>query len=276
LFLCSSLRAISNDIHGMYAHAKRTHALHSLDFLVKVLIVYSYLIDPYLIRLLARYIVQTQILKPKDIDASISLRGFMVILAIVHTGPILRHLLPNVPPTEMVLLDFIGRMDVASPYLIAALDVFIFVLQTVILTVALETAHWHPDLVDPLAPDALRTEESSISTNAGELEPLAGPPSRSIDPLTAPIFHIRLRTWVNRLMRPPPLAPATDLPQSNTTSATRPRSTFGSRMASRMLSSLAQGRTALGPGLSAPPPTTTNATTTGATTRIPGGLQGDW
>ncbi|KAG8878115.1 hypothetical protein FRB98_006388 [Tulasnella sp. 332] len=137
----------------------------SIDHLLKVLIVYSYLVDPYLVRLLIRYIAQLQLFKPQDIDTSTSLRTFLVCLIFVHVGPVCRHLFIKTEPpavTEMVLLDFVGR-----PY---------------------ETGHHHPDRPDPLAPS-----NADPKSQDGDEESLLGAYEKPLppDPSAGPVLHLR-------------------------------------------------------------------------------------
>ncbi|KAG8979906.1 hypothetical protein FRC05_007349 [Tulasnella sp. 425] len=136
----------------MYAHAQRKHAIQSLDDLLKVLIAYSYFLDPYMIRFLVRSIAQIQLGQLKDVDPSMGLRILLFCLVLIHLGPVGRHFFQPLESTDMLLLDFIGRLKPAPQYLVAFVDVAIFLLQVIMLFIAYETVRQHPDLPDPLAP----------------------------------------------------------------------------------------------------------------------------
>ncbi|KAG8983410.1 hypothetical protein FRB95_005807 [Tulasnella sp. JGI-2019a] len=262
----------------MYAHAQRQHILQSIDHLLKVLIVYSYLVDPYIIRLLIRYIAQLQLTKPQDIDNSTSLRTFLACLCFVHVGPVLRHVFIRTEPpavTEMVLLDFVGRLKPSSPFLITTLDVAIFLGQIVMLVIAYETGHYHPDLPDPLSPSNAESRSQD-----GDEESLLGAYEKPLppDPGAGPVLHLRLRSAWNRLVRPP--EPRSDLSGGSTAttsaaSTVRRYPTFTSILIQSLFQTLDRNRdrplqpsgTSSAP---APPPVSTEPRT------IPGALGGDW
>ncbi|KAG8927792.1 hypothetical protein FRC01_006911 [Tulasnella sp. 417] len=243
----------------MYAHAQRKHAIQSVDDLLKVLIAYSYFLDPYMIRFLVRSIAQIQLGQLKDVDPSMGLRILVFCLVLVHIGPVGRHFFQPFEPTDMLLLDFIGRLKPAQQYLVAFLDVAIFLLQLIMLFIAYETVRQHPDMPDPL--DASRPQSSPE---------IAGDPNgKCLDP----IFHLRLRTTLQRLIHPPPSAPRTDLP-TPATSALYSRQ----GMAARMLLGLAvpSAGSASSAADSQVPRGSLTQPTAENERRVPGGLSGDW
>ncbi|KIO31845.1 hypothetical protein M407DRAFT_121387 [Tulasnella calospora MUT 4182] len=258
----------------MYAHAQRKHAIQSLDDLLKVLIAYSYFLDPYMIRFLVRSIAQIQLGQLKDVDPSMSLRILVFCLVLVHLGPVGRHLFQPLEPTDMLLLDFIGRLKPAPQYLVAFLDVAIFLLQLIMLFIAYETVRQHPDMPDPLA--ASRSQSSpEIAGDPNERTPLASH-LNAIDQTHSPldpIFHLRLRTTFQRLVHPPPSAPRTDLP-TPATSALYSRQ----GMAARMLLGLAvpSARSMSNNAENPVPRGASRQPTAENERRVPGGLSGDW
>ena len=122
-------------------------------------------------RLLTRLVIQSQLTRPIDLGPTISLRTFMIGLSFVHLGSLIRHVLQPLESTDMLLLDFIGRCEyIASivtiahlttsyeanppPHITVALvDIIICVMQFLMLIIAFETNHYHPDAVDPLVPE---------------------------------------------------------------------------------------------------------------------------
>jgi len=259
----------------MYAHAQRQHVLQSFDLLLKSIIVHSYFIDPYIFRMIVRYLVQMQLLQPRDVESSTSLRVFIASLVFVHAGPVCRHLFQKVEPpavTDMILLDFIGRIKPASQFLIATLDIAIFFLQILMLVIAHETQHYHPDLPDPLAP----TDEPSQSVvEDEEMAALTGaydkpqPP----DPAAGPVLHLRFRPTLRRIARPPPVEPSSDLPGGATTTAARRNPTLSSLLLSTLFRNVAHGRSRP-PIRTADEPPSPAASGPGRT--LPGSLGRDW
>ncbi|KAG8931648.1 hypothetical protein FRC02_002414 [Tulasnella sp. 418] len=265
----------------MYRAAQRKHAIQSFDSLLRVLIVYSYLVDPVFLRLITRFIVQLQLSNPKELDPTASLRFYLACLALVHIGAVVRHLFGPVEVDSAsitLVLDFIGRNIPAAPTHIAILDVSIFIMQAIMLILAYETHDYRPDSADPLAPAHLLERQGMGTDNVDEDEyaPLATSsssesPSHRSD---LPVFHLRLNTTIARIRKPPePSSNSDSLNPSVNLDRSASDFTTPTRLMGRAFRDLVQGRG--GSGISvvaANLPQGNRSTSEDRARRIPGSL----
>lgn len=106
-----------------------------------------------------------------------------------------------VPPTA-VFVDILSLPRIAGPptqFFVAFLDISIFLLQATLLCITFETAHYHPEMEDPLAPSPVYELDGTSMFWAPSLEiltmgiehgdPIEPPPSN--DPSQRPVFHLR-------------------------------------------------------------------------------------
>jgi len=198
-----------------YAHAKREHAITSLDALLFELFALSYLLDPVIPRLLFRATAQLQFARPRDLDRS--LRFMFIYCSLVNVGPVLRHVLPSFHyETQGLLLDFIGRSTPPARLHLVCLDIGIFLLQTLCLFIAHE-AHGTSEQ-DELA----CVLESLPDDSSGSRIEEGGSPHKLSD--NAPILHLRLNQSLRKIYHPPseprPLSDASNLPLPSTAQRT--------------------------------------------------------
>jgi len=197
----------------MRFHAQRQHVVYSLDALLYELYLYSYLVDPSIMRLLFRALAQSQFSRPRDMDRS--LRFFFLFACFLNAGPILRHVIfPGVYESRGLLLDFVGRATPVARLQVIFIDVAIFILQVITLVIAYDIGHADPD-----GPDTLAYVSSNAEPNSSDDESIA--PDK-YDHHT-PILHLRLRPTIKRILNSPPTHPDVDLPMPNI-SISSPRS----------------------------------------------------
>ncbi|KDQ10227.1 hypothetical protein BOTBODRAFT_36336 [Botryobasidium botryosum FD-172 SS1] len=241
-------------------HAQRQHVVQSLDSLVYTLSVYSYFLDPSILRLIFRALSQFQFARPAEIDPSRTLRFFAVCCVIVNLSTLSRWIISWLAPQlnwdvvqdKGILLDFVGRGSRPDYNQVLFVDMSIFVLQLVTLIIAYEIGHERTDGPDNLAsstsPEAssythLHEEIVDNDDDSEESPSLPKPPTPSLT--NDPILTLHLRATLLRILRPPPPPAPSELPLPNSfvTSSSTPVTALRALLLARRRTARAQTET---------------------------------
>ncbi|KAF8512427.1 hypothetical protein JB92DRAFT_2928587 [Gautieria morchelliformis] len=220
----------------MRYHAQRRHIIHSIDGLCYQLFVFSFLLSPSLLQLIARTTSQFQFSRPRDLDGHRSLKFWIFIICCANTGSVLNHITyraSEVGSGRGLVLDFIGMANLPSKTQLLILDIHIIFLQLVLLCIAYETSLslvMPPETIDPLSP--------IDDTSAVALDDTISSPLKQNRPGNVPVLHLRLRPTIRRILDPPPVTPSSDLPLPNTTPFIFPSAGFPIQIAFRTRSRL--------------------------------------
>ncbi|KAF8906481.1 hypothetical protein CPB84DRAFT_1959917 [Gymnopilus junonius] len=153
-------------------HVQRLHVVHSLDSLLYQLHTLSFFLSPSLWLYICRVISQFHCSKPRELDPTRSLRFFLTALIFLNLPNFWNHAMRGAVEGRTIILDFVGMSFVPSKIQLLSLDMFIMVLQLLLITIAYETsAYYHSEEADQQ--DVL----------------LAEPPTR---PFTIPLFYTSL------------------------------------------------------------------------------------
>ncbi|KAH9930386.1 hypothetical protein B0H21DRAFT_761568 [Amylocystis lapponica] len=183
-------------------HAQRQHIIHSLDSLLYQLHTLSFLLSPALWVFICRVASQFQWSKPREIDSSLSLRFWVMLIVFFNFGGVWGHATEGQAQGRSVILDFVGMANAPSKMHLLCLDFLIIFLQILLTTIAYETsltAAMPSDTPDPLLPNP--------AMPVAPLSTLAEEPYKSIElpPSEVPyVIDVRLSTIIERLRRPPP------------------------------------------------------------------------
>lgn len=97
-------------------HAQRQHIIHSLDTTLYQLHTLSFFLSPSLWSYLCRIFAQFQCSKPRDLDATRSLRFFFVIVFTLNLPSLWLHALHRPGEGRSIILDFIGMCTSTHAY----------------------------------------------------------------------------------------------------------------------------------------------------------------
>lgn len=213
-------------------HAQRQHIIHSLDTTLYQLHTLSFFLSPSLWGYLCRIFAQFQCSKPRDLDATRSLRFFFVIVFTLNLPSLWLHAFHRAGEGRSIILDFIGMSYTPSKLSLFSLDALIIFLQWVLVTIAYEASvsqhitEAEQDMLLPFPASPLPSALPSPITSTPS-SPIAGrlpDHTKTIYPPKTPpdVIDLRLHVIVARLRNPvPPPARASDshavLPLPNTT-----------------------------------------------------------
>ncbi|KAF8345890.1 hypothetical protein F5887DRAFT_963955, partial [Amanita rubescens] len=150
-----------------------------------------------LLPLLARIAAQSQC-KPRK-DLSHSLRFYLIIIFTLNFPSLWFHSTRSPNDDRALILDFVGLAYIPSRLLLLSLDAFIILLQSLLATIAYETA---------------------LSQNSSEHDILR--PLESKDSHSNYVIDLRFQPFLSRLRNPPPIRQTSSLPLPNSTPWTIP------------------------------------------------------
>ncbi|TFK44763.1 hypothetical protein BDQ12DRAFT_673535 [Crucibulum laeve] len=218
-------------------YAQRQHIIHSLNALCYQLHALSFFLSPSVWSLALRIISQLQCAKPRDIDATRSLRFFYAMLLLFNGPTLWNHATQGAAEGRAIVLDFVGMAYVPSKAQLIVLDLLIVFLQLLLTTIAYETSVWYTSSAsaeDTLLPDTISPLPSSLPSPITSSPPPTPTNSSMRDEesnttkmgsrtgVPQYVLDLRLRPIIARLRSPVPPPPSANsdslLPLPNTTS----------------------------------------------------------
>jgi len=219
-------------------HVQRLHVIHSLDAVLYQLHTLSFFLSPSIWLYICRLISQFHCSKPRELDSTRSLRFFYAMLFFLNLPNLWNHTVHGAVEGRAIILDFIGMAFVPSKLQLLLVDMFIIILQLLLITISYETSVYYTseeaEQQDILLPDLPTTftiplfhpwlESPSDSPLLSPMLPADSklPPNTHDLPL---IIDLRFTSIIAHLRHPPPPPPpprASDsdpiLPLPNTTS----------------------------------------------------------
>jgi len=243
-------------------YVQRQHIIHSLDTLLYQLHTLSFFLAPSIWIYVLRMVSQLQCSKPRELDSSRSLRFFFTIALFLNLPTLWTHSSRGPSEGKVIILDFIGMSYIPSKFQLLTLDLFIIILQFLLITIAYETSVYYngeaEDPEDTLLPSAPAFSTLSIplfqsSRDTSSDSPPCSPslPSKAISPTNAVpiVVDFQFIAIMRHFRHPPSSRPIADpvLPLPNTTPWPLPA---GMRM---LMRASRQIRDAGGAGTTGPP-----------------------